>query len=502
MSPRATGIALIVLSLLSAWQRLAHLSVPVLKIPFLAGDRAGYVMVALLLVAGVALIKRGSEWNLSPLTLRKVQRFRAIRRGHLSFVILLVLAGIGSLDTLLVGKRALMVSYEGKWWVPFVSEVIPGKTFGLGYDGETEYRELQSKCREEGRGNWVLMPLVPYAASLDSPEVIETLEMRDGRLFRESASKPFDGIAYTVFTTKPEQKRQEFQFRNGLRHGDFRGWTEAGDQVEKGKFEQGKRTTYTDYTDGKAAALETQAGAEWRRAVYPPAPPSMRQHHYLGTNTTGIDVLAMLFGGWQQALIAATLFVVLVFAVAILIGGTLGFFGGWVDILGQRLIEVWSVLPFLFIVMIISSLISPTLVVLVGILGAFGWMTTTSYLRTATYREKARDYVAAARLLGASTPRIIFHHVLPNVIAILVTLAPFEVAGVITSLAALDFLGFGLPPDQPSWGRLLHEGVDNFSYPWIVSSAFVAMALVLVLATFVGEAVREAFDPKKFTTYE
>jgi microcin C transport system permease protein len=128
-------------------------------------------------------------------------------------------------------------------------------------------------------------------------------------------------------------------------------------------------------------------------------------------------------------------------------------------------------------------------------------MSTTSYLRTAVFKEKARDYVAAARLLGASTPRIIFRQVLPNVIAILVTLAPFEVAGVITALAALDFLGFGLPPDEPSWGRLLHEGVDNFSYPWIVSSAFAAMASVLVLVTFVGEAVREAFDPKKFTVY-
>jgi microcin C transport system permease protein len=110
--------------------------------------------------------------------------------------------------------------------------------------------------------------------------------------------------------------------------------------------------------------------------------------------------------------------------------------------------------------------------------------------------------VAAARLQGASTARIIFRHVLPNVIAILVTLAPFEIAGIITSLAALDFLGFGLPPDEPSWGRLLHEGTENFNYPWIVSSAFAAMVAVLVLVTFVGEAVREAFDPKKFTTYE
>jgi microcin C transport system permease protein len=136
------------------------------------------------------------------------------------------------------------------------------------------------------------------------------------------------------------------------------------------------------------------------------------------------------------------------------------------------------------------------------VIALFGWMETTSYLRTAVFKEKERDYVAAVRLLGARTPRILFQHVLPNVIAILVTLAPFKVAGVITSLAALDFLGFGMPPDEPSWGRLLHEGVDNFGAPWIVSSAFFAMAGVLVLVTFVGEAVREAFDPKKFTTYE
>ena len=194
--------------------------------------------------------------------------------------------------------------------------------------------------------------------------------------------------------------------------------------------------------------------------------------------------------------------IAVVFATGVLIGGTLGYFGGWVDLIGQRLIEIWSVLPFLFVVMIISSLVSPTLTVLVMILALFGWMSTTTYLRTATFKEKERDYVAAARLLGTSTPRIIFHHVLPNVVAILVTLAPFEVAGVVTALASLDFLGFGLPPDVPSWGRLLHEGVDNFNYPWIVTSAFTAMGATLVLVTFVGEAVREAFDPKKFTTYQ
>ncbi len=501
MSPRTTGIALTAYSLLAMAQRLAHLQVPVLKVPFLAGDALGFVLATLLLALGGWWILKGrDQWNISPLTLKKLQRFARIRRGYVSFLIIGVLAGIASLDSLIVGKRALIVSYQGKWSFPFARDVIPGTAYGLPTDAEADYRELQTRFREEKKGNWVLLPPVPFAAALDTPQIIETLEMRDGKLLRNN--RPFSGAAYTVFASDAKQKRQEFQFRDGLRHGDFRGWNDKGDAIEQGNFAKGNRVSYTDFTDGKAAAFEQQAGGIWQRLVYPPAPPSISQRHFLGTNTTGTDVVAMLYGGLQQAMIAALLFVTVVFATGVLVGGTLGYFGGWVDLVGQRLIEIWSVLPFLFIVMIISSLVSPTLTVLVMILALFGWMGTTTYLRTATYKEKERDYVAAARLLGTSTPRIIFHHVLPNVIAILVTLAPFEVAGVITSLAALDFLGFGLPPDVPSWGRLLHEGVDNFNYPWIVTSAFVAMSSVLVLVTFVGEAVREAFDPKKFTTYQ
>ena len=216
----------------------------------------------------------------------------------------------------------------------------------------------------------------------------------------------------------------------------------------------------------------------------------------------GGDVLAILFGGWQQAIIASMLFVTFVFVVGVAAGGMLGYFGGALDLIGMRLIEIWSVLPFLFIVMIVSSIVSPNLFLLVVIISLFSWMGTTIYIRTAALKEKARDYVASARLLGAGTGRIIFKHILPNSIAILVTLAPFEVSAIITSLAALDYLGFGLPPEEPSWGRLLHEGTEDFNYPWIVSSAFFAMTGVLVLVTFVGEAVREAFDPKKFTTYK
>lgn len=502
MSPRTLGITTLVYAALSALFRGLSLTVPVFKVPFLGGAWFGWIMLALVALAGGWLLWRGQrEWHWSPLTLKQIRRFREIRRGHVSFLILLALVGVASLDNLVVGKRALIVRYEGQYYFPFVTNVLPGTTFGLKDDAETDYRELQRQFRLTKSANWVLLPLVPYDPKLDTPEVIEEVATRSGLAYRASETKPFDGRAYTVFRDKLEQKRQEWTFRHGVKQGEMRGWDASNEQAEKATFENGQRTAYTDYLDGKSAALESQASDVMLTVVYPPSPPSWAQRHFLGTTSMGGDVLAILFGGWQQAIIASVLFVTFVFVVGVAVGGMLGYFGGVLDLIGTRLIEIWSVLPFLFIVMIVSSVISPSLFLLVVVISMFSWMTTTLYIRTAALKEKARDYVASARLLGASTPRIIFKHILPNSIAILVTLAPFEIAAIITSLAALDFLGFGLPPEDPSWGRLLHEGTEDFNYPWIVSSAFTAMTFVLVLVTFVGEAVREAFDPKKFTTY-
>jgi microcin C transport system permease protein len=139
--------------------------------------------------------------------------------------------------------------------------------------------------------------------------------------------------------------------------------------------------------------------------------------------------------------------------------------------------------------------------VILTILILFGWMGMTYLMRTAAYRDKERDYIAAARVLGAGTQRILFRHLLPNTVAIIVTLVPFTMSGLIFSLTALDYLGFGLPPEYATWGRLLGDGLANLSSPWLVTSTFVVLVSVLVLITFVGEAVREAFDPKKFSYY-
>lgn len=161
--------------------------------------------------------------------------------------------------------------------------------------------------------------------------------------------------------------------------------------------------------------------------------------------------------------------------------------------------------PFLLVVMILSANIGRdniTLGTILLIFCIFSWIQVAIYLRTATYKEKARDYASAARVLGAGTGRVIFRHILPNAVATIVTLVPFSVSSVIAALTALDFLGFGVPDSYPSWGRILNDGVENLSSPWIVSSVFAMLVILLLTITFIGEAIREAFDPKKFTTYQ
>jgi len=218
--------------------------------------------------------------------------------------------------------------------------------------------------------------------------------------------------------------------------------------------------------------------------LYPALKPDFKNAHYLGTDSKGWDILATLYGGFQVVLKAAVLYLSISYLLGLTIGCLMGYFGGKFDIITQRLIEILANIPFLFVVMIINSRLEPeqrTIGVIVGVMCIFSWIGMTYYMRTATYKEK---------------------HILPNVISTIVTLVPFSFAAVITSLTALDFIGFGLPENYPSWGRTLSDGVANLEAPWIVSSVFVGMVVLLLLVTFIGEAVREAFDPKKFTFYK
>jgi len=353
--------------------------------------------------------------NLNPQTLKKLRRFRDIKRGYYSFLTLLALLFVLMIAELWVNSRALVVSYEGDLYFPTYTAFHPGTDFGLSYAYETNYRELQEQWQAEGSDNWMVMPIVPY-------------------------------------------------------------------------------NPYENHSPSN---------------IYKPEAPSLSQKHFLGTDTTSRDILARLTYGTRIALLFAIVYMVAVYLIGIAIGCAMGYFGGTFDLLFQRLIEIWSNIPFLYMVIIVFSVIPSTfsipmrIAILLIVMVLFSWTGMTYYMRTETYKEKSRDYIAAAKIIGASNTRIVLKHILPNVLSTLVTFMPFTVVAAITSVTALDFLGFGLPVPTPSLGELLKQGTANLrTAEWIVMSAFTTLVVLLTLVTFIGEAVRESFDPKKFTVYK
>ena len=244
----------------------------------------------------------------------------------------------------------------------------------------------------------------------------------------------------------------------------------------------------------------------------PGSPPHKPQWpHILGTDDRGRDVLSRLAYGFNVSLTFSLLVLVFAESVGIFIGALLGYFGGKLDILGQRFIEIWSSLPFLYTIIIISSIVVPIYIpgrnlvaqpsfwLLIVILAVFDWIGITYYVRGEFYREKAKDYVGAAISMGLSDISIIIRHILPNALTPVISFAPFTVVANITALVALDFLGFGLPAPTPSWGELIGQGMENLTKWWLVAYPLGVMFVTLLLVVFIGEAVREAFDPKEYS---
>ena len=219
--------------------------------------------------------------------------------------------------------------------------------------------------------------------------------------------------------------------------------------------------------------------------------------HWLGTDDQGRDVLARVLYGFRISVLFGLILSTLSSAIGIAAGAVQGYFGGWVDLIGQRVLEIYSSIPQLYLLLIISSVIAPSFWVLLGILLLFSWTTLVGIVRAEFLRARNFEYVAAARALGVSNTAIIFRHVLPNATVATLTFAPFIVAGSVTTLTALDFLGFGLPAGSPSLGELLSQGKEYLFAPWLAITSFFVIAMILVLLVFIGEAVRDAFDPRK-----
>lgn len=229
----------------------------------------------------------------------------------------------------------------------------------------------------------------------------------------------------------------------------------------------------------------------------PPNLPS--RTHWFGTDDRGRDVFVRLAYGFNISISFALVLLVVNMINGIAVGAMLGYYGGWFDIIVQRLIEIFSSVPFLFLIIIISSIIQPNFILLVFLLALFGWMGMTYYMRGEFYREKARDYVQAAISMGATDKQVLFKHILPNALTPVITLGPFAIIGYINSLVGLDYLGFGLPPPTPSWGELVGQGMGNIFSWWLVLFPMGALFCTLLMVVFIGEAVRNAFDPREYS---
>ncbi len=221
------------------------------------------------------------------------------------------------------------------------------------------------------------------------------------------------------------------------------------------------------------------------------------EYNWLGTDDQGRDVVARLIYGFRVSVLFGLALTIISSVVGIAAGGIQGYFGGWIDLGFQRFIEVWTAIPSLYLLLILSSVLVPGFFVLLGILLLFSWVSLVGLVRAEFLRGRNFEYIQAARALGVSNQMIMFRHLLPNAMVATMTFLPFIVSSSVMTLTALDFLGFGLPPGSPSLGEMLSQGKANVQAPWLGFTGFFSVAIMLSLLIFIGEAVRDAFDPRK-----
>ena len=408
---------------------------------------------------------------------KRIRRFKLIKRGYYSFIILISLYAISFFLPLLVNSKALVVCYannifdngesfsdnngnatwdagesffdEHHYYFPAIGDLFGAVFSSIHYEakffgqdsirgnvkyGEPNYRILQKYFKSQNDDNYVVMPFYPF--------------------------NPFEEVL---------SERDEL-YSDLNKNGKFDSSEPFTDENNNGNFD------------------------EYRPATFPDS------INILGTDNQGRDVFARLLYGFNITITFALCITIFAYSIGIIVGGTLGYFGGRTDLYGLRLIEIFSAMPFLFLMMILSQILKPNIFIL-AMMYVFlvGWLGISWYVRGEFYREKSKDYVSAAVSIGQSTWKIMFKHILPNALTPIITFAPFAIISYIFSLVALDFLGFGLQPPTPSWGELLNQGRTNLQYWHLILIPLTSIASTLFLITFVGEAIREAFDPKVYS---
>lgn len=338
--------------------------------------------------------------RVTPLTRRRLQSFRANRRGFWSFWIFLVFFILALFAEVIANDKPLIVQFNGDYYFPVV-KIYPETTFGGVFETEAEYREIEVQELITNKDGWILWPPIRYSYG--------TINL----------------------------------------------------------------------------------------SLKNPAPSSPTFENLLGTDDQARDVLARVIYGFRISVLFGLILTIFSSIIGIAAGAVQGYFGGWIDLVFQRFIEIWSGLPTLFLLIILASIFQPSFWMLLGLLLLFGWMSLVGVVRAEFLRTRNFDYIRAARALGVNNVKIMQRHVLPNAMTAALTFLPFVLIGSITSLTSLDFLGFGLPPGSPSLGELLAQGKANLQAPWLGITSFIVLALMLSLLIFIGEAVRDAFDPRK-----
>jgi microcin C transport system permease protein len=337
--------------------------------------------------------------KLSPLTIRRIEQFKANKRGLVSLWIFLVLIFIAIFAEFIANDKPIIVWHDGKIFAPVV-QMIPETTYGGDFETEADYRD---------------------------PFVIDLIDANGGAIW-PPIRYSYDTINYNL----PQPA---------------------------------------------------------------PSPPTM--DNLLGTDDQGRDVLARVIYGFRLSVFFGLALTIISSMIGVMAGALQGYYGGMVDLIAQRAIEIWSSLPSLYILIIFSALFVPGFWTLLFILLLFSWVSLVDVVRAEFLRARNFDYVRAAKALGVPDITIMVRHVLPNAMVALITMMPFVLSGSITALTSLDFLGLGMPPGSASLGELLAQGKNNMAAPWLGITAFVALAFMLTILTFIGEAVRDAFDSRK-----
>ncbi len=374
-----------------------------------------------------------SRFSLSPINRRRLANFRANGRGWWSFWIFAVLFVVTLFAELLANDRPIYLHMDGKSYYPVLYDYTE-QDLGGELPTFADFRDKYMREIMLEKNAFALWPPIRYSYRTINRELL------------------------TPAPAKP--------------------------------------TWLLDVPDCAAVTPEQQVkadGDDYRRYTYC----TKGNWNWLGTDDQGRDVVARLIYGFRISVLFGLALTIVSSVIGIAAGAVQGYFGGWVDLLFQRFIEIWTAVPHLYLLLIISSVLAPSFFVLLGILLLFSWVALVGLVRAEFLRGRNFEYIQAARALGVDNWTIMFRHLLPNAMVATLTMLPFLLSSSVMTLTSLDFLGFGLPPGSPSLGELLSQGKSNVQAPWLGLTAFFTVAILLSLLIFIGESVRDAFDPRK-----